>query len=50
MEMHDASMGDFETAWDQALRDGAVEHDMAMADSPTTGVTATIKRLATVRI
>jgi anaerobic selenocysteine-containing dehydrogenase/Fe-S-cluster-containing dehydrogenase component len=33
MEMHDASMGDFETAWHQALRDGAVEHDMAMADS-----------------
>ena len=30
MEMHDASMGDFETLWADALRTGAVEHDMAM--------------------
>ena len=29
MEMHDASMGDFEVGWRQALREGAVEHEVA---------------------
>ena len=35
MEMHDDSMGDFETAWRQALRTGAVEHDMGTTAAPS---------------
>ena len=36
MEAHDVSMGDFETAWQEALRVGAVSHDMGMgADAAT---------------
>jgi molybdopterin-containing oxidoreductase family iron-sulfur binding subunit len=35
MEMHDASMGDFEEMWRQALREGAVEHDMGATATAT---------------
>ena len=34
MEMHDASMGDFESSWRQALRTGAVEHDVGTTAPP----------------
>ena len=35
MEMHDDSVGDFETSWRLALRTGAVEHDMGTTAAPS---------------
>jgi anaerobic selenocysteine-containing dehydrogenase/Fe-S-cluster-containing dehydrogenase component len=34
MEGHDASMGDFDTMWRQALRKGAMEHEMPAMPAP----------------